>query len=286
MGLGKGGGLKAGFSRNFETRGDGRGSFEGLSGRALGLGVSGHNESSAMRVVIEKVLDISRRIGRGPMRGPAALMDEKLRVSLLGKTMIAFLIGCIGARAAKFSGAMGVSTIRLLLGSSWVSPRVSIDVAGLGLAERVPLSLASDDFGRARFEVGRTAGGRMALPTLIENEEAVEFEVFLDWEELLLYDWENEDGLREWTAAMTAELTGALYLGAAGVALIGSPARSARVFLFEAGSGTVSIFSIFPCLSRDQDEQFDPCRLWFVKPGGGIAMRELLAEALSSVSCF
>jgi hypothetical protein len=224
------------------------------------------------------------------MRGPAGLMGEKLRVpllGLLGKTMIAFLIGCMGARAAKFSGVIGVSTIRLLLGSSWVSSRDPIDVAGLGLAERVPLSLASDDFGRARFEAARAVGGRMALPTLIENEDVVELEAFLDWDELLLYDWENEDGLREWSAAMTAELTGAVDRGAPGTTLIGSPARSARVFLFEAGSGTVSIFSMFPCLSGDQYEQVDPCLLWFMeKPGGGIALRELLAEALSSVSCF
>lgn len=85
---------------------------------------------------------------------------------------------------------------------------------------------------------------------------------------------------------MTAELTGAPDLGAAGPALKGSPARSASVFLLDAGSGTAAVVSMNPSLVMTQDKRFDPCRLWFARVGGGIALRELFAEALSSVSCF
>lgn len=111
-------------------------------------------------------------------------MGEMFRVSLLGMYM-AVLAGLMGARAVKFNWGLEKSIIRLLLGPSWFSTRVSIDVVGLGLAILVPRSFASDDLGRARLDTGRIPGGRMPLPTLIENEDAVELDVFLDWFELV-----------------------------------------------------------------------------------------------------
>ena len=85
---------------------------------------------------------------------------------------------------------------------------------------------------------------------------------------------------------MTAELTGALDLGAAGPAFKGSPARSASVFLLESGPGTAVVVSMSRLLSRIKDQQLEPCRLWVVRVGGGMALRELFVEALSSVNCF
>jgi hypothetical protein len=60
---------------------------------------------------------------------------------------------------------------------------------------------------------------------------------------------------------MTALLIGALDLGAGGIVLRGSPARSIRVFLFEAGSGTVMDVSILDMMPAFRYQQFDPCRL-------------------------
>ena len=48
-------------------------------------------------------------------------------------------------------------------------------------ANLVALSFARDDLGRARLDAGRTAGGRIPLPTLMENvDEVVEADVFRD----------------------------------------------------------------------------------------------------------
>lgn len=75
---------------------------------------------------------------------------------------------------------------------------MSIDAAGLVWPNLVPLSFARDDLGRARLDVGCRAGGRIPLPTLIENVDAVvEADVFRDCEELLRVDWENAEGFRE-----------------------------------------------------------------------------------------
>lgn len=59
---------------------------------------------------------------------------------------------------------------------------------------------------------------------------------------------------------MTPVLTGALDLGAARADFMGSPALSASVFLFEAGSGTMSVSTHLP-LSLIRHLQFDPWRL-------------------------
>lgn len=108
-------------------------------------------------------------------------MGEMFRASLLG-IYTAVLEGFMGARGVKFNWGSEKSIIRLLLlGPSWFSARVSIDVVGLGLAILVPRSFASDDLGRARLDTGRRPDGRMPLPTLIENDEdVVELDVFLD----------------------------------------------------------------------------------------------------------
>ena len=59
--LGNGGGLNTGFPRAFGARGDGLGTLEGLPKRAFGFEVSGYKDNSAIRAVIEKVLEVSRR---------------------------------------------------------------------------------------------------------------------------------------------------------------------------------------------------------------------------------
>lgn len=85
---------------------------------------------------------------------------------------------------------------------------------------------------------------------------------------------------------MTAEPTGAFDFGAAKRGLIGSPARSARVFLFALGSGTVLYVSISHILCVARHKQLDPCRLCPLNVGGGIALRELLADEVISARCF
>ena len=202
----------------------------------FGVGVSGHNLISAKRVVMDIVLD-TLRLGSGGRIGPNCLAGETTRASLF----------CIeknplqaGARGTKLGGGIW-DTLRLLLGPSWFPPRVPSDVAGLGAAALVPLSLANDDFARATPEVGCAEGGRIPLPTLAEKVDIfVDVDVFLEAFELLRYDCEKEDGFRVLTADMTAEVTGALDFGAPDTELIGSPPRSASVFLFEGGSGTVA----------------------------------------------
>lgn len=68
--------------------------------------------------------------------------------------------------------------------------------------------------------------------------------------------------------------------------LMGWPARSASVALLEAGSGTDVGVSLFHRFVSIKYKQFEPCRLCPRKVGGGMALRELCAEALNSVSCF
>ena len=65
--------------------------------------------------------------------------------------------------------------------------RAPCAVRGLDSAAAfVTLSLAIDDFDRARLDVGRRPGGRMPLPTLAENNEVDEdAEVSLELFELL-----------------------------------------------------------------------------------------------------
>lgn len=150
------------------------------------MGVAGHNDSAERQSVIE-VEEKSRFICCSRMGGPSFFKGEMFRVSLLGMDTEPFLTG---ARAAKlYLGVEERDTIRLPLGPSWFSPRVPSDVVGLVSAILLPLSFASDDFGRARFDVGWIAGGRIPLPTLAENVDAVvEADVLLGKFELLRYD--------------------------------------------------------------------------------------------------
>jgi hypothetical protein len=123
----------------------------------------------------------------------------------------------------------------------------------------------------------------MPVPTLAEKTEVDEdAEVSLEVLELLRYDWEKDDGCREWTAEMTAVLTGAFDFVATVFVLV-SPARSTSVFRFAIGSGTTGVVSISSalliCLVY---RQLDPCLLWPTEVGGAIAVREFVAAAVNS----
>jgi hypothetical protein len=81
---------------------------------------------------------------------------------------------------------------------------------------------------------------------------------------------------------MTAVLIGAFDLGAAMFVLV-SPARSASVIRLAVGSRTVDVVSIFRSFTIwEVHRQFEPCLLWPAKDGGGIAVRELVADVVIS----
>ncbi len=66
------------------------------------------------------------------------------------------------------------------------------------------------------------------------------------------------EGFRVCAADITAEVTEAFDLGVAKVGLSGSPARSARVFRFALGSGTVVDVSISLLFCAARYKQLDP----------------------------
>jgi hypothetical protein len=127
--------------------------------------------------------------------------------------------------------------IPLGLGPSSVSSWVPSEVAGLNPfvfdgARLCPNAV----LGRLRV---CSDCGLMPDPTLAEKEL---FEVFREAEEFDREDAEEEkDVLRPipaFTVALTAELTALDEVGAGCIFLMGSPAASANVLLFGAGSGT------------------------------------------------
>lgn len=217
---------------NFTTagvleRGDGKGILLGLPDRCWsGWEVFEHRDIPASRAVMDEVL-LSRccRLSKGDC---SAIMWA-LRLSFLGIYTDPVLLG---AREIARSGAMG--TIRL--GPSCNNPpRVPKDVAGLAAA-CLPLSLANDDFGRARLVV---VGGRIPLFTLAEKGlGAIAEDVLLEKLMLVRYDW--HDGFREWVAEVVEGLAVEYDLGPGRIDLAGSAARSINVFLFGAGSGTAA----------------------------------------------
>lgn len=114
-------------------------------------------------------------------------------------------------------------------------PRVPRDVAGLAAA-CLPLSLANDDFGRAKLVV---VGGRIPPFTLAaKGFGAIAEDVLLEKLVFVRYDW--DDGFREWLAEVIDGLAAEYDLVPGRIDLAGSAARSINVFLFGAGSGTVA----------------------------------------------
>lgn len=176
--LGKGRGVNGDLGGGVDGSGGGRGSLEGLSGLVgLSLRFAASRESSDMQAASDEAIDIPLLGVRGGIELSKVLQGENLRASRLGAFTIPFLTG---ARAIKLNGGLETLTIRLLMGPSCLPPRVPSDVVGLESAILAPLSFASDDFGRPAFDVEWTVGCRIPLPTLDENEVAVEADVFLE----------------------------------------------------------------------------------------------------------
>lgn len=115
--LGKGKGVKGAGFGGVDGQGDGRGIFEGLSGR-LGprVGVSGCNESFASRSAIEDVIETSRTANEESRVARRFLSGDMFRASLFGTETNAFLTWARGARA--IWEVEDMDTIRLLLGPS------------------------------------------------------------------------------------------------------------------------------------------------------------------------
>lgn len=122
------------------------------------------------------------------------------------------------------------------MGPSCNPPRVPSEVAGLE-PTCLLLSLANDDFGRARLVA---VGGRTPLPTLAEKKLGV---VAADTllEKFMLVRCVCDDGLREWLTNGAAGMVEVYDFGVGRIDLVGSATRSVGVFLFAAGSGTICL---------------------------------------------